>query len=66
MKKLELNQMENVEGGSVAAFICGAGFAGYAGIIDAGFFFAGVATGGLGILFDLGVGLVGAAVCSQA
>lgn len=58
--------MEKYEGGSrrAASIICGAGFAGYWGIIEAGFWAAGIATGGAGILIGLGIGAIGAVVCS--
>ncbi|WP_461632470.1 hypothetical protein [Labilibaculum euxinus] len=66
MKNLNLEQMVNLEGGTnqVAAVICGAGFAGYWGIIETGFWAAGIATGGIGIAVGLGVAVIGAVACS--
>lgn len=67
MKTLELNQMEVIEGGSwLTGTICGLGFGGFWGIIQTGFWAAGVATGGVGIIAGLAVMAVGAAVCSFA
>jgi hypothetical protein len=58
--------MEEIEGGgfNTAGFICGMGFAGYAGILGWGFWAAGIATGGIGIAVGFGIAAVGAAVCS--
>jgi len=68
MKELSFEKLEEIQGGSwsTASFLCGVGFGGFWGIIETGFWAAGVATGGIGIALGLGVMLIGAAVCSLA
>lgn len=67
MKALEINQMEQIEGGDFnwGGAICGAGFAGYAGLITWGLS-AALVTGGVTAVVGVGIGLVGAVVCSAA
>lgn len=67
-RRLSLKEMEAIEGGgiNVASAVCSAGFAGYAGILQWGFWAAGIATGGVGIAVGLGIALTGAVVCSLA
>lgn len=66
MKTLELDRMENIEGGySVEGAICGAGFAGYTTLISWGLGAVAV-SGGTILAVGLGIGLLGAAVCAFA
>ena len=67
MKKMEIEQMESIEGGtaSVGSIICGGGFLGYGSIVTYAFALGGVSAGAT-TLIGLGIGVVGLAVCSLA
>lgn len=53
MKKLELTQMENVEGGSVAGVVCGVGMLGWGSVLGYGVALSGISAG-----LSVGVALV--------
>jgi len=67
MKALEVHQMEKIEGGQInwGSAICSAGFSGYAGLIGYGLGAVAV-SGGTILLVGVGIGLIGAVVCSAA
>ncbi len=64
MKELSFEKMEEVNGGwSTVSFICGSGFAGYGAITTYALALGGVTLGATALV-GLGIGLIGAAVCS--